>query len=250
MRFGRLQHDPDTLARAPSLRLSAVEPPAVLDRSSVNVNLGLYQNDVYPDCTAAGAFNYVCCIAALNGYGLPIDNTKAPTFYAACIGCADTPEAIAATDGALMTDVIARLGSHGLDIGSQTLVGFGGTIPLRRIQLALSLAQVGAGYWGIDVYQNDMDNVGKVWTTDYSPGPVEGGHCVVGFDYAGLGNNDVVRIATWGAWQMATWAWVDARLQEAHGLAFRDLTPASGKYWSGVTYDTLLAEAGVSPVTV
>ena len=243
LRLGRLQHDPIALAAAPAHKFGAVPPPAVLDRSAIDFAPGMYQNDVLPDCSAAGLANAASAIAALNGYHLVVDPTLVPPFYAGCVSCAPTDAAMEATDGAVLLDVLARQAVQGFDIGPQTLYGLHGTVPLTRTALALSLARLGVGYWGVTLHDRDMQTFGDRW--DVQPGrddgAVVGGHCVIGFDFTGLGDDDTVRIGTWSKWQPATWAWIAARLDEAHGLVFRQLARSDG-FYNGLTPDGLVAE--------
>lgn len=204
----------------------------------------MYRNDVLPDCTAAGLANAARGIAALNGFGLVVDPGLVAPFYASCVGCPDNDADMEATDGVVLLDVLARQAAHGFDIGPQVLVGQSGTVSTSRTALALSMARLGVGYWGVTLHDRDMQTVGSKWdvVSGRDDGPIVGGHCVIAFDYTGLGDADTVRIGTWGAWQAATWAWVEARLDEAHGLVWRQLARADGSFYAGVTANGLIAE--------
>lgn len=244
MRLGRLPHDPAAIAAAPAHRFGVSIPPAVLDRSAVPFTSELYDNDTLPDCTAVGLANAARAVAALNGFGLVVESDLVPPFYAGCVGCAATHPAMAATDGAVILDVLTRQAALGFDVGPQSLVGLHGTVALNRPALALSIAQLGVGYWGVTLHERDMEVYGQApW--DVQPGRDDGaavgGHCVIVFDYTGLGDQDTVRLGTWGMWQPATWAWVAARLDEAHGLVWRQLARADG-FYNGVTADGLVVE--------
>lgn len=245
MRLGRLPHDQVALGQAPAHLFAAVPPPPKLDRSAVHFVPELYENNYLPDCSAVGLANAARGVAALNGFGLVVDPDMVPAFYAGCVGCDATPAAMAATDGAVLLDVLARQATHGFSIGPQMLVGRHGTIQLSRTALALAMARLGPIYLGVTLHDRDMQTAGSgVW--DVQPGRddgvVVGGHCVISFDYTGLGDDDTVRIGTWGAWQSASWAWLAARLDEAHGLVFRQLARADGSFYDGVTADGLVAD--------
>ena len=236
MRLGRLPHDPAALARAPSFaahHFAAVKPPALLDRSHIEFAPGLYRNDDLPDCSAAGLANAAGMVAALNGYGLAVNPDKVPLFYAACAGCDATDAAMQATDGAVLLTVLARQVRSGFDVGPQTLVGLHGTVPLDRSVLASAMTRLGHVYLGVTLRERDME-LPAVWDVldGRDDGAVVGGHCVVAFDYAGLQDSAVVRLATWGAWMPATWAWIAARTGsgqgEAHALVWRQLGNAVG----------------------
>ena len=246
MRLGRLPADPARLARTPSLashRFAAVPPPVRLDRSAIEFQPGLYGNDYLPDCSAAGLTNAAGMVAAINGYTLAIDADKVPPFYAACVGCDPTDAAMEATDGAMLLDVLQRQLQSGFDVGEQVpLIGLHGTLPLQRSVIANAMCRLGHAYLGVTLLERDMEPA-VVW--DVQPGrddgAVVGGHCVVGWDYGGLGDGDTLRLATWGGWQRATWQWLAARLDEAHALVWRQLAAASGAD-IGVDADALAAD--------
>ena len=244
MRLGRLPHSPAAVSAAPSLaghRFAATLPPAKVDRRAIPFAPGMYQNDSLPDCTAAGLANAAGMVAALNGYQLTVDPTLVPPFYAACVGCAPTEAAMAATDGAVVLDVLRRQATQGFGVGPQELVGLFGTLPSREA-IASAVASLGHAYLGVTLHQADMDafEAQGTWDTG-NDGPVVGGHCVVIWDYEGLGDGDTVRVATWGALQSATWRWVQTRLDEAYALVWRQLAGADGSD-IGVGVDALEAE--------
>jgi hypothetical protein len=243
--LGRLRHDPVALARVPSHRFGAAPPPLTLDRSAIAFEPGLFQNDTLPDCTAVALANAARGIAALNGFDLVLDPACVPAFYGACVG---DPANLAATDGAVMLDVLARQAAQGFDVGPQTLYGLHATIDRHsRSALASGMARLGVGYWGVTLRERDMERAG-LWDVQAGrdDGDVVGGHAIIAWDYSGLGDADTLRIGTWGAWQPATWAWVAARLDEAYGIVWRQLQRADGTFYSGVTADGLVAEIGVA----
>ena len=241
MRLGRLPHDPAALAAVPVHRFGAVPPPPALDRRGVEFAPELYGNDTLPDCTAAALSNAARAVAALNGYGLVVYPEMVPLFYSSCVGY---PVNLAATDGAVVLDVLRRQMIEGFDIGPQVLSGEFGTLdPASRSGLATGLAHLGPVYLGVTLRDREMQG-GAVW--DVLPGrddgPIVGGHAVIGWDYAGLGDGDTVRIGTWGRWQDVTWRWLAARLDEAHGLVWRQLARTDGTFYAGVTLDRLQAD--------
>lgn len=243
MKLGRLPHDPVALAAAPAHRFGDDTPPPVLDRSGVAFAPGEYGNRIFPDCTAAGLANYARAVTALNGYALAVDPDKPLAFYGECVG---NPDDLESTHGAVLLDVLNRQASVGFDIGPQRLVGLYGTVQRERASLALSIARFGAGYWGITLHEQDMVTFGGdgPWDLTDNDGPAVGGHCVVAFDYSGLGDTDTVRIATWGVWKPATWRWIEARLDEAHALVYRQLVRADGTFYAGLSPDGLATALG------
>ncbi|MFL5255508.1 MAG: hypothetical protein ACJ8AI_21950 [Rhodopila sp.] len=229
------------LAKAPSHRFGAVLPPPKLDRHAIAFHPELYGNDVLPDCTAVSLANAARGVAALNGYDLVVDPACVPAFYSACVG---NPVNLAATDGAVMLDVLARQAARGFDIGPQVLHGLHGTIDSRsRSALAHGMARLGVGYWGVILRERDMERT-AVWDVQdgRDDGDIVGGHAVIAWDYTGLADDATVRLGTWGAWQPATWAWVSTRLEEAHCIVWRQLVRADGTFYAGLTADGLVAE--------
>ena len=249
--LGRLTHDPAALARAPQLGQYAAAwgaPPPQLDRDAIAYAPRLYRNDTLPDCTAAGLANAADAQAALNGLGaVNIDEQHVMNFYGACVGCAD-PAQLAATDGARELDVLSYQARNGFDVGLQApLVADCATFdPQNRGLLANVMAHLGSGYLGVALATADRAAAepGGVWDTntpagagDSTPGSW-GLHCLLCWSYDGLGDTDVVKLATWGGLQSATWRWVASRIQEAHAVIFRDLVSANQPF-GGLAYDDL-----------
>lgn len=245
MRLGRLPHDPLALAHTLAHRFGTEPAPAVLDRGALGFAPELYENDTLPDCTAVALANAARAVAALNGYELVVDPASVPAFYAGCIG---NPPNLAATDGAVMLDVLGIQASRGFDIGNQCLNGLFGTFDVRsRSVLALGIARFGVGYWGVTLRERDMER-GPVWDVQAGrdDGNIVGGHAVIAWDYSGLTDDGLVRLGTWGSWQPATWGWVAARLDEAHGTVWRQLERADGTFYNELTPDGLAAEIGAA----
>lgn len=235
MRFGRLAHDPAEVARVPSLAMhgfAASPPPISLDRSGVGFHPGLYHNDVFPVCTAAGLANAAGLVAAIDGFGLIIDVNRVLDFYAGLAGIDPTDAALAASDGVLMTDVIRRQTLDGFDVGTQTpLVGLAGTLPLiNRSTLASAMARLGQAYVGVTIRERDMDVRPGLWDVEAGrdDGAIVGRHAMVLGDYTGLDDVATVRAATWGDWQTVTWAWLRDRLDEAYAFVWRQLATTTG----------------------
>lgn len=230
MRLGRLPHDQGAVRHAPSLvghRFASVPPPAKVQREHVAFTPGLYRNDEFPNCTAVALVNSAAGIAALNGYELAIDPALVPSFYASCVGCEPTDAAIAATNGAVMLDVLERQARTSFNIGPQALAGLFGTLPHARSAIASSIARLGHAYLGVALRERDME-MPPVWRATADDGDPVGGHAIMAFDYTGLRDTDTVRIGTWGRWQPAQWSWLEARVEEAYALMWRQLGTPGG----------------------
>jgi len=245
-KLGRLPHDPVALASAPQLAghpFAAAAPRAVVDRREVPFQPGLYHNDTLPDCTAVGLANAASAVAALNGFALAIVPDKVTAFYAGCVGCAPTFEAMEATPGAVALDVLNCQVTQGFDVGSQVpLVGLHGVLPHDRTTLACAIDRLGHAYLGVTLHERDMEQ-SPMWDVvdGRDDGKVVGGHLIVGWDYTGLTDDATLRLATWGKFQPATWRWLEARLNEAHALIWRQLGATSGEDL-GVSVEALEAE--------
>lgn len=250
MRFGRLPHDAAAVTAAPSLAthtFAVMAPPPTLTRGGIPYDPQLRQNDSLPTCTVAGLINGALAISALNtGSATSIADGVEIPFYAAVAGCAPTVDAVAATDGLNVLDVLRRQSIQGFEVGQEaSFTADFATIPSTdRAALANGLALLGFGYWGVDLYERDMlTPPDQPWDDDGGdPGQLVGGHLIIGWSYAGLGDTDTGTAATWGRLQPFTWRWAQARLREAYGLVWRQLQRADGTNWNGIDADRLRAD--------
>jgi hypothetical protein len=239
MRLGRLPHDPHRLAQARALRYGAVLPPARIIRDrSWSPTLGC--NDTLPDCTAVAVANGARMFSRCNAStDVAIPDAAIIGFYADCIGQPGaSSEQLAATNGAIMLDVMERQQANGFAIGGQVplVADFAAIPPGDRYGLATAIARCGHVQLGVALAIADQTD--GTWDTttsgDQQPGSW-GGHALVAYAYEGLGDTDIVWLATWGQWQAATWRWISARLEEAYALAWRQLLGP------GMSYDALIA---------
>lgn len=235
MRFGRAEHDPVALAEAPSHRFGASPAPPVVDRSGVDYEVEMYANDTLSDCTCVSLANLARGVAALNGFDISITTPQVEALFGAVGGTTDLP----AIPGLVAMDVIAHQAAHGFPIGNDTLVGVAGTLPVTRFAISNAIARLGGAYLGIRLYERDMDTMGSLWTLDGGdPGAMVGRHMINAWAY----DTSIVRVGTWGALQPCTWGWLLSRLDEAHGVVWRQLARADGLFYSGVGADGLIAE--------
>lgn len=228
-RFGRREHDPAAVAKAPSFaghRFALSPPPASFDRGDVPAP-GLYDNDTLPDCTAADMANGARLVfQAFTGADLLVDPGKVPAFYAESIGMPGASiKALAATDGAVMLDVMTHQARQGFDCGPQLLAANFGVLPIDRLAIANALAHLKNVSVGIRLYEADM-TMPDVWDTTYAPGPLAGRHADTLLDYAGLADGDTLRINRWGSWGRCTWRWLLDRTEEAYARVYRQLLGA------------------------
>jgi hypothetical protein len=245
MKLGRLPADPAALARAPQLagHMRAMPPPPTLDRSHIAFVPGLDRNDELSDCTWVGIANAARGMALLNGFGVDIPTDRVVAAYSASTGY--DPANPASDQGAVELDVLGYQLAHGFDTGGQVplVADFATFDPADRATFASTLARVGPVYLGVDLAAADLDT-SQTWDTatpgDQTPGSW-GGHALVAWDYTGLGDTDVVRLATWGMLLPCTWRWLQSRVEEAHVLIWRQLMKSTRLNFAGIDYDGLRA---------
>jgi len=234
MKLGRLEHNPARLAAVPSHRFGIAEPPPLcLIRDYVPFAPGLYGNDRLPCCTAVAVANAARAFSwARSACDIVVAEARVKAFYAGCVGCADTDEAMAGTDGAVLLDVIDRGTSAGVDLGQQVpLVPTAARIaPDDRAGMSHAMLHDGAVILGVELSISDQRT--PVWTVSPPTSAGDpaagswGGHAAFGWGYTGLADDDQVMIGTWGIWQAATWAWVRERTAEAYSCSWGQLAAA------------------------
>ena len=248
--LGMLPHDPAQIARLPQFRAHAVSrlaAPPVLDRSSVTFIPGLDGNDRIGDCTAVGLANAARAAVAINGYTLGIPPTAAPAFYSAASGY--DPAKPETDQGMVEAEVFLYQARHGFDYGGPTplVAGFATADPGDLNALRVMAWKCGSAYLGVNLAVADQGAV--IWDTDTpasagDPTPGSwGGHCLLAYSWSGTADTDIVRLATWGALQRATWRWVRSRLTETHALFWRQFGDVDG-----IDYEQLAGEVAAVSV--
>lgn len=245
MKLGRLPADQAALARAPQLagHMRAMPPPPTLNRSSIPFAPQMDGNGEIGDCTAVGIANAARGMAALNGFGVDIPTDRVVGFYSASTGY--DPADPSTDQGGVELDVLGHQLAHGFDTGGQAplVADFATFDPGDRATFASALARIGPVYLGVNLALADLDT-SVTWDTgtlgDQTAG-TWGGHCLIAWDYTGLGDGDTVRLATWGTLQPCTWRWLTSRCEEAHVLIWRQLMKASRLNFAGVDYEGLRA---------
>lgn len=217
--FGRRAHDPARVAAAPRHRMSAEAPaPADLLRPAVLAKPSLVLNNSLPTCGIAGILNYLrAWTQQKHGFDLPENDQLMLDLYAAVYGCDPTQDAIAATDGLVLIDVLEHIQAHGFRIDSQNIVELTYTsIDITDIgAIKDSIDKTGGAYLGVTLYEADVVPGLLAWTGSIAAtGPVAGGHCTTAKDYTRTGMND----ATWGELMPTEDAWLLPRLNEAFSI--------------------------------
>lgn len=146
--------------------------------------------------------------------------------------------------GANIADVLDFWKSSG--VGGNKLSAYLAVNPQDPIAVRQAVEVFGNLYLGVNVTQGDMNafSNGQPWST--AGGWVVGGHAIpiVGYD------DQYVTVVTWGKVQRATWAWFEARCDEAYACLDLDWINAQGMSPSGFKLDELLYEIGAGPKPV
>ncbi|MDE2469421.1 MAG: hypothetical protein KGL35_11910 [Bradyrhizobium sp.] len=222
--FGRLPHDPAAFLKTRPVPYRMMMPQmGAVKRPDWQPCLG--HNDVWGTCSTTGLANAARMVEMATGGDLDLSDDLIAEAFAAWTGTAYNDAAMRASAGAVLLDILNQQAAGGFNAGTPTpLVGLVGRIGTSRMLLARAIQTFHHAYIGVDLRQRDMEQV-AVWdiAAGRDDGPVAGGHCVALYDFAGLGDADTVRIATWGTLMPATWSWVEARIMEAYALAWRQL---------------------------
>ena len=216
--------------------------PGRLPREGIDPAPLILGNDRLGNCTSAGLGNHLRATAALARFQVVVRDADAILFYERSTGY--TPADPATDLGGIEVDVLAYAARDGYALADQTLYPVWGSIPPDDMNaLRLVMAGLGVAYLGVDLALADQTE-GGVWDTatpgNQRPGSW-GGHCLLAWAYDGTDEGSIVHLLTWGGVQRATWRWVRSRIMECHGLAWRQLMPASGLL-NGQDWDRLQAD--------
>ena len=231
MMFGRLPHSPERLAAAPVLRrYGLAPPPPAVDRSAIDFTPLLGRNNYLPSCVPTGYFNALVAASLVINHDMPvIEDAQIPRTLAAVLGTPDaTDDELAAGDGLNILDFLGWQARNGVDIGQgadRKYVADFGTVS-DRDGIASAVAHLGSCMLGIRLYQEDMDNLytAQGWLSNAPPtSALVGLHDLDVWSYTALTDDGLVKLATYGRFIDAPWPWLDQRLDEAHGMAWRQL---------------------------
>jgi hypothetical protein len=225
--FGRKEHDPAWLASVRPHTYSATRPPpSTLPRPTLVWKPSLVSNDTLPTCTIAGLINSARIWTMIrNDFDLTEADASLLAFYAALAGCADTTEAIAASSGLRLQDVLEAAGRGKFTAGQQApLIPEPRSIdPTDPIAIRDAIFRFESAYIGLTLYEADMQP-GAEWVGGIeNAGQPVGGHCVLGMRYSPTG----ISVATWGAEMEMDNEFFASRCNETFALPWT-LTTAPG----------------------
>lgn len=245
MRLGCLDHDPAIAAALPQVRYGARPlAPSVMPDLSWTPILG--KNNVLPTCVAVAFANAVrASVRYLGGGDIQVPTGAIEALYARAIGMPGATEAqLAATDGSDPLVVLALAASQGWDVGLQApLVPAYGVGDGTQASIAGTIEDVGAVMLAVTLYANDMQMQanGFPWL-DPPSGAAAGRHMIAACGYSALVPEGRLTVATWGAWQQASWSWLMPRLRLVMPALVRDVLPPA----AAPRYVELAAQVGAS----
>ncbi len=178
-------------------------PPASVDYGLHVANWGMLANDVYGDCTMAGAAHL------LRAWDSEVaEDDPVPTAQEV------VDEYFTLTDGQDSGlnehDVLSTWRSIGL--WGDRIAGYAPVETSDLTALHQAIAFYGGAYLGVALPKSAQTQFahGEEWTV--VPGsPIEGGHCIVAVGY----DAHSVRVVTWGAEVSVSYPWLAAYLDEA-----------------------------------
>ena len=245
MRLGCLDHDPAVAAALPQVRYGA-RPLAASVMPDLSWTPELGANDRLPTCVPTALVNATrASVRYLGGGDIEVPTAAIKALYARAIGMPGVTEAqLAATDGSDPLVVMGLAGSQGWDVGLQApLVPSYGVGEGTQASIAGPIADVGAVMLAVTLYEADMtyQAEGFPWV-DPPSGEIAGGHMIAGCGYSALVSEGRLTLATWGAWQQASWSWLMPRLRLVMPVLVRDVLPPA----AAPRYAALAAQVGAT----
>lgn len=218
MKLGK--RDPIPGLAAPSLdtfrKRALPPPPPTLDRFT-GVQFQPFMNNTLGCCTIAAIANGIVQRTTL-AQGVPVVMPDAVVLasYAKVTTPSFDPATGANDNGAVETDVLSWFAREGVALRDQSLeIGTWGKLDGTPEAIRSAVHLFGSAYIGLALPLTAQSpgvwDVSGLLTGDAAPGGW-GGHAVliVGYDAAG------VTLATWGATQVATWAFLAAYMDESY----------------------------------
>lgn len=223
-------------------------PTSVVGRPDPNARM--YLNDVLSDCTAAGIGNSLNAVAALHGWKIDSDDKDALAFYKGSSGFDPNK---GNDEGCTGPDALNYAVNHGFATANERYFGLWGNVDTNDTNgIANTIASLGVCAFGVDLSESDMNQVNAENdncvlvknNSKYGDDRVgsAGGHFLLGWEYTGLGSDDIVTLITWGETSVrCTWGWLGSRIVEAHGIIWPQLKKADGSY-CGQEFEEVIAD--------
>ena len=201
------------------LRAEALPPviPAIDWGAKLPDDVGMMRNDQIGDCTCAGVGHLVQTWTSITGAEVTISDDDIVAAYSAITGY--TPDDPSTDQGAVLLDVLnywRNTGIGGHKIGAYALVDHTNVV---EVQTAMFL--FGGLYTGAQLPMSAQSSIGTLWSEVAAGGTDRGswgGHCLAAVAYNPYG----ITYLTWGARQLATWAWENAYADEMYAIVSKD----------------------------
>jgi hypothetical protein len=236
-KLGRLKPELAFYDRMPYLDTSKLPaPPASIDwLAKVTEPFGMDGNDRYGDCTIAAVGHTALVLSSNAGAGHQPAEEKLVAAYFDLTGGEDT--------GLLISEVMKRWAGAG--IAGDKIAAFGKLDPADVDQIKQSIATLANCNFGVTLPKFITAGLARgavlPWQIpadgDMTLDP-DGGHCVPGFKY----DADGPTVVTWGQKMPASWAFLQAVIEEAWAPVSPDFLAANGIDPAGLNLAALEAD--------
>lgn len=238
LKLGRLRPRAGRLAALrpfAALAASLPPPPIAVSNGTEQGYAGMLGNDTAGDCTIAGLLGLMQNWAARNGRVLRFTAEQALAIYSRLSGY--DPKTDAHDTGLVETDVLdlwVRLGFEG-----NRLAGYTALDPQDFTHLRQSIWLNGGVYLGMEMPNSAMEQfrAGEPWTVP-THSSVEGGHCVVAFDY----DPEYLYVRTWDKRHLVAWDFVSRYMDVGYAPVDELWIGDGGTSPSGQTLAQLLGD--------
>lgn len=223
MKFGKLaaKNDYRTL-RFGKYAQALPPPPAKLSQwdrvmaTTADQDFGdlfpMLNNDVEGDCTIAGLGHCGSLWTGMAGTGFIPSTNDAHELYRKLTGGDDL--------GLMCLDVL-KYAQKNPWLGADPILAYVRLNPRNHVHVKQAIQYFGGVYLGFQVQHGCIEDFQARKPWDWSYNLENAGHCVVAgaYDDTAPGyDGGLLRVATWGNWQDATWAWFDECVDEAYAV--------------------------------
>lgn len=210
-------------------------PPAERDWTSKVSKFGMMLNDQLGDCTCATAGHMIQVFTAANGHQVDIPDAAILKAYEDVGGY--VPGDPSTDNGAVVLDLLNYWRTTG--IGGHKILGYAAVDLKNRVHTMQAIDIFGGIYLGASLPESiERQASWHIDLDDDGAGIASlGGHAFSAHSYTRHGTTGV----TWANPQDASWAWMDAYVDEAYVVVTEDWADADGAP-SGFNRDQLLAD--------
>lgn len=231
-RTGKLGKLPAQPAR-PHLKLTAAhlaalpDPPDEVDHGQGTYPM--YGNDQYGDCVEAGLGHQVGQYTLVSsGQEATFTDQQILGAYSAITGF--NPDDENTDQGTYTQDAMTWWRKTGLEGHAIVLYAALDLANVKALKQAINaFGGIGIGF-NFPAYAMDQFNAGKPWDVQKKNATIEGGHYVLATGY----NAQYLKVKTWGAEQLMSWAFLAKYADEAWGALDDEMVGNAGSFLPGV----------------